>query len=85
MLGWYPRRRVPGMIAAYRAAGRLTDADVISLSRLEPGDREHALRLRYPSPEARLTAERDLDVRTPANGGGEPVGDGCRWIVAAEV
>lgn len=62
--GWYPSSRIRRMIAAYEAAGVLTDAEVAALARLEDTDRGRAFAVKYPDDDAYKAAASDFQIRS---------------------
>ncbi|MGI5239617.1 hypothetical protein [Dactylosporangium sp. CA-139066] len=81
----FPDEEAARMIAAYRAAGPLTDAEVASLGRLDAADRSALLFRRFPGLDAGTAAATDLELRRGAPPSGHPGAAGCRQYLGEDV
>jgi Ser/Thr protein kinase RdoA (MazF antagonist) len=81
----FPDEEAARMIAAYRAAGPLTDAEVASLARLADADRSPLLRRRFPGLDAGTAAATDFERRRCAPPSGRPGEAGCRQFIGDDV
>jgi hypothetical protein len=64
LAGWYSSSRIRRMVAAYEAAGVLTDDEVGALARLDDTDRGRAFAVKYLDDGAYKAAASDFQIRS---------------------